>query len=107
MRVAELAEHLAEHEQQEQRLQDHLGEEDRELPPGDVEVAAEHGEERLPLTGYALGAVTALIAASFPVRWMNTSSSVGVPSSTRSSDEPCSASSAAAGATSSGASPDT
>ena len=42
--VAELGEHLAEHEEQEQRLQDHLGQEDRELPPGDEEVAAEDGQ---------------------------------------------------------------
>ena len=107
LRVAEAAEHLAEHEEQEQRLQDDLREEDRELAPGDVEVAAEHGQEGAPLRrpARAPGAATALIAASCPVRWMKTSSSVGVPSLTSCSASPCSASTAAAGATSSGASP--
>jgi hypothetical protein len=44
--VPELGEHLAEDEQQEERLEDHLGQEDRELATGDEQVASQDGHER-------------------------------------------------------------
>src|SRR5262249_34032149 len=104
-RVAQAAEHLAEHEEEEERLQDDLGEEDRELAPGDGHIAAEHGQEHLTLGRDRLAGGDGVHGSVLPVRWMKTSSSVGVPSLTSASDEPCSARTAAAGATSRGASP--
>ena len=44
--VAELGEDLAEHEEQEEGLQDDLGQEDGELPAGDEQVTAQDGEAR-------------------------------------------------------------
>ena len=41
--IAQLGEHLAEHEEQEERLQDDLGQEDGELPSGDEQVASQDG----------------------------------------------------------------
>ena len=65
LRVAEAAEHLAEDEQQEERLQDHLREERGQLAPGDEEVAVEHREERAGAGGRAARvAASALSAAS-------------------------------------------
>ena len=48
--VAELGEDLAEHEQQEEWLQDDLGQEERELPSGHVTVTAQDGEPGRPRT---------------------------------------------------------
>jgi hypothetical protein len=46
--VAELGEDLAEHEEEEQGLEDHLGQEDGELAPGDEEVAPQDGQTGAP-----------------------------------------------------------
>src|SRR5204862_6146129 len=88
--------HHDEHEQEEQRRQDQLLEEYRKLPPGDVDFAAQDGAERGGLAH----------RSALPMRWMNTSSSVGAPKLTSLSGSPWRCSTAAAGATSGGASPD-
>ena len=105
LRIAEGAEHLAEHEEQEERLQDHLGEEDVELAPGHVGIALENSEEDASLAGD--GIRRSAHRSALPVRSMKTSSSVGMPSFTSVRDRPRPASAAAAGATSKGASPET
>src|SRR5581483_237294 len=103
LRVAEAAEHLPEHEEQEERLQDHLREEGGQLAPGDVEVALEYRQER---TAAAPGCGDGRAQRNDrPVRWMNTSSSVGVPSRTSPTATPREASTAAAGATTGAAAP--
>src|SRR4051794_12864893 len=105
-RVVEGAENLPEHEEQEQRLQDHLGEEDVELARGDVKVAVQDGREGTPLRPLLECRRGDRAHRSVrPVRWMKTSSSVGLPSLTSWSVSPCSSRTAAAGATLSAASP--
>src|SRR5690606_36603534 len=71
--VAQVAQHLAEDEQDEQRLEESLGQEGRQLPPGDYEVASEYGQEGAR-GGRAL-VEQGRHRSSRPVRRMKTSSS--------------------------------
>ena len=88
------------------RLQDDLREEGGQLAPRDVEVAVEDRAKGAPLRRLLDRRCRDRAQRSVrPVRWMKTSSSVGVPSFTSCSARPCSARTAAAGATSSAASP--
>ncbi len=87
--VAEAAEHLAENEEQEERLEDDLGEKGRQLTPGDGKVTMEHCDEGPELArrgdcGHRLHVQRSVL----PVRWMKTSSSVGAPSLTSVSARP-------------------
>ncbi len=71
---------LAENEEEEQRLENHLCKENRELAARDAEVAAEDGPEGAPLRPlFQRGCGERFERSVRPVKWMKTSSRLGVP----------------------------